>query len=115
MPPKKAKATSGGAVQHPIDASGVLQAAKDGDWPLFRKLLASQSQLTFADFNTLPPGRSFGVAHQIAYHGDLPALSALVARHPQVRCRKNRLSGSHGRRARLMASADVCRALRMIA
>ena len=87
MPPKKAKAASGGAVQHPIDASGVLQAAKDGDWPLFRKLLASQSQLTFADFNTLPPGRSFGVAHQIAYHGDLPALSALVARHPQVRCR----------------------------
>ena len=56
---------------HPIDASGVLQAAKDGSFSKFAALLKSQKQLTFEDFNSLPPGRSFGVVHQVAFHGDV--------------------------------------------
>ena len=63
---------------HPIDASGVLQAIKEGDTAKFKKLLVSQVQLTFEDFNELPPGRSFSVAHQIAYHGHLE-VSQLVS------------------------------------
>jgi len=47
--------------------SGVLQAAKDGRWAQFEKLLESQSQLSFEDFNTLPPGRAFGVVHQVRF------------------------------------------------
>eukprot|EP01050_Picozoa_sp_SAG11_P004534 SAG11_NODE_292_length_11180_cov_6.023825_6_plen_209_part_00 len=41
-------AASNGA--HPIDASGVLQAAKDGNWKNFKALLKERTELTFADF-----------------------------------------------------------------
>ena len=79
MPPsKKAK------VSHPIDESGVLDAAKSGKWKQFTKLLASQTQLTFEDFNELPPGRTFGVIHQICYHGSPGPLNELLAAHPRV-------------------------------
>lgn len=86
MPPTKRMKPSKPAVaaQQPLDASGVLQAAKDGDWPEFTALLASQSQLTFDDFNSLPPARSFGVVHQICYHGCVEALRELMIAHPQV-------------------------------
>ena len=87
MPPAKKKMKPpkpAVAAQHPLDVSGVLQAAKDGDWPEFTALLASQSQLTADDFNSLPPGRSFGVVHQICYHACVEALQELVATHPQV-------------------------------
>mmetsp|Transcript_16344 Transcript_16344/g.41215 ORF Transcript_16344/g.41215 Transcript_16344/m.41215 type:complete len:490 (+) Transcript_16344:41-1510(+) len=69
---------------HPIDESGVLAAAKEGNWPLFGKTLTSASYLTFDDFNELPPGRTFGVVHQICYHGNLSALQQLLSRHPRV-------------------------------
>lgn len=72
---------------HPLDASGVLQAAKTGEWGVFRDCLQNYPHLTFDDFNTLPPGRSFGVVHQIAYHGDddaRAALQVLLERHPRV-------------------------------
>ena len=82
MPPKK-KAKSDGA-QHPIDASGVLQAIKNGDFASFEALLGSQTQLSFDDFNSLPPGRTFGVVHQIAYHGNRGALETLLAAHPRA-------------------------------
>ena len=96
---KKAKTGSGGGAggqagakkvtgkadaAHPIDASGVLQAAKDGSFSKFAALLKSQKQLTYEDFNSLPPGRSFGVVHQVAFHGDRAALEALLAAHPRV-------------------------------
>jgi hypothetical protein len=89
MPPKKKQKKGGAAAAaaaqpHPIDASGVLQATKDGDWVAFTSLLASQSQLTSADFNELPPGRSFGVLHQICYHGSTSALQELLAAHPRL-------------------------------
>ena len=85
MPPKKKqKNGAAAAAQHPIDASGVLQAAKEGDWASFSSLLASQSQLTSADFNELPPGRTFGVLHQICYHGSASALQELLAAHSRV-------------------------------
>ena len=55
MPPKgKAKLEDA----HPIDASGILQAAKDGDFADFKKRLVSQTQLTFEDFNCLVRPRS---------------------------------------------------------
>jgi hypothetical protein len=78
---KKAKTAD---AEHPIDASGVLQAAKDGAFPKFKKLLKSQSHLSFEDFNSLPPGRNFGVVHQIAFHGNRDALEALLTAHPRV-------------------------------
>eukprot|EP01043_Picozoa_sp_COSAG02_P050642 COSAG02_NODE_5231_length_4520_cov_70.095454_2_plen_371_part_00 len=88
MPPKKKQkqgaAAAAAAAQHPIDASGVLQAAKDGDWAAFTSLLASQPQLTSSDFNELPPGRTFGVVHQISYHGSTSALQDLLATHARV-------------------------------
>ena len=85
MPPKKKqKNGAAAAAQHPIDASGVLQAAKEGDWVSFNSLLASQLQLTSADFNELPSGRTFGVLHQICYHGSASALQELLAAHPRV-------------------------------
>lgn len=84
MPPKKKQKQGAAAAQHPIDASGVLQAAKDGDWVAFTSLLASRSELTFADFNTLPPGRAFGVLHQICYHSSTSALQQVLATHPRV-------------------------------
>jgi hypothetical protein len=59
-----------GAEKHPIDSSGVLEAAKMGQFTKFQELLKSQTQLSFEDFNSLPPRRKFGVVHQIAYHGD---------------------------------------------
>ena len=49
---KKAKTAD---AQHPIDASGVLQAAKDGLFTKFEALLTSQTHLSFEDFNSLPP------------------------------------------------------------
>jgi BRCT domain type II-containing protein len=52
--------------QHPIDASGVLQAVKDGSFAMFEALLESQKKLFFEDFNSLPQGRNFGVVHQKA-------------------------------------------------
>ena len=70
--------------EHPIDSSGVLKAAKDGDFPKFLKLLKIQTHLSFEDFNSLPPGRSFGVLHQIAFHGNRAALEALLTAHPRV-------------------------------
>ena len=95
MPKKKADAGAGGAggaekkakmadAEHPIDSSGVLKAAKDGDFPKFLTLLKSQTHLSFEDFNSLPPGRSFGVLHQIAFHGNRAALEALLTAHPRV-------------------------------
>jgi hypothetical protein len=78
---KKAKTAD---VEHPIDASGVLEAAKKGNFSKFSKLLKSQKHLSFADFNSLPPGRNFGVVHQIAYHGNCAALEALLTAHPRV-------------------------------
>mmetsp|Transcript_71647 Transcript_71647/g.135105 ORF Transcript_71647/g.135105 Transcript_71647/m.135105 type:complete len:379 (+) Transcript_71647:91-1227(+) len=85
MPPKK-KANFG-PVTHPIDVSGVLEAAKAGKWKVFESLLASQDYLTFEDFNELPPGRVFGVVHQIAYHGNAAALNQLLTCHPRVDCK----------------------------
>lgn len=69
---------------HPIDSSGVLAAAKEGDWPAFTKALSKHPSLTFDDFNHLPPGRTFGVVHQLCYHGHLPALQLLLETHPRV-------------------------------
>ncbi len=82
MPPKKKAKTAD--VQHPIDASGVLQAVKEGSWSKFAALLKSQKKLSFEDFNSLPPGRNFGVLHQIAFHGNRDALEALLTTHPRV-------------------------------
>ena len=62
----------------------MLQAAKDGFFPKFAKLLKSQKHLSFEDFNSLPPGRTFGVLHQIAFHGNRNALEALLNAHPRV-------------------------------
>ena len=78
---KKAKTAD---AEHPIDTSGVLQAAKDGAFDKFAKLLKSQTHLSFEDFNSLPPGRTFGVVHQIAFHGNRAALDALLTAHPRV-------------------------------
>jgi len=62
----------------------VLQAAKDGTFTTFAKLLKSQKHLSFEHFNSLPPGRNFGVLHQIAFHGNRIALEALLNAHPRV-------------------------------
>ena len=62
----------------------MLQAAKDGSFSTFAKLLKSQKHLSFEHFNSLPPGRNFGVLHQIAFHGDRNALEALLNAHPRV-------------------------------
>lgn len=72
------------ADEHPIDVSGVLAAAKDGNWPRFVQSLAAAKDLTFDDFNELPPGRTFGVVHQICYHGHIPSLQLLLDTHPRV-------------------------------
>ena len=40
----------------------MLQAAKDGDTDKFAGLLKSQTNLSFEDFNSLPPGRTQGGA-----------------------------------------------------
>ena len=73
--------------QHPIDSSGVLHAAKFGEWPQFRQRLEESAEaLTFENFNELPP-RSFGVIHQIAFHGNdeaRVALEFLLEMHPRV-------------------------------
>jgi hypothetical protein len=83
---KKAEASGAETVdaKHPIEASGVLQAAKDGSFAKFAALLKSQTHLSFEDFNSLPPGRTFGVLHQIAFHGNRAALQALLTAHPRV-------------------------------
>jgi hypothetical protein len=78
---KKAKTAD---VEHPIDASGVLKSAKEGNFSKFSKLLKSQTHLSFEDFNSLPPGRNYGVVHQIAFHGNCAALEALLTAHPRV-------------------------------
>ena len=31
-----------------------------------------------------PPGRSFGVVHQLAYHGELEPLQLALDRHPRI-------------------------------
>jgi len=73
------------SLEHPIDATGILQAAKIGQWHVFNKHLANPSiPLTSNDFNELPPGRTYGVLHQIAYHRHLPALTGLLLAHPLV-------------------------------
>ena len=68
--------------------SGVLHAAKFGKWPQFRqKLEESAEVLTFENFNKLPPGRSFGVIHQIGFQGNDDArvvLVFLLEMHPRV-------------------------------
>lgn len=80
MPKRKYK-----NVQHPIDATGVLNAAKFAQWNDFNAHLQTPSvPLTFDDFNELPPGRVWGVVHQIAYHHNLPALIQLLQVHPRV-------------------------------
>jgi hypothetical protein len=95
MPKKKAEGGAGGGggaekkaktadAEHPMDTSGVLQAAKDGASAKFAGLLQSQTHLSFEDFNSLPPGRTFGVVHQIAFHGDRAALEAILTAHPRV-------------------------------
>ena len=96
MPKKKAEAGGAGGgggaekkaktadAEHPIDSSGVLQAVKDGAFDKFAKLLKSQTHLSFEDFNSLPPGRTFGVVHQIAFHGNRAALEAILTAHPRV-------------------------------
>jgi len=95
MPKKKGDGGAGGGreaekkaktadAEHPIDSSGVLNAAKDGVFPKFLKLLKSQTHLSFEDFNSLPTGRNFGVVHQIAFHGNRAALEALLTAHPRV-------------------------------
>jgi hypothetical protein len=80
MPPAKKAKTEG----HPIDSSGVLEAAKGGSWAKFNKLLTTCTDLSFEDFNELPPGRNYGVVHQIAFHGNVAAFNALLQRHPRV-------------------------------
>jgi len=63
MPKKKAKGGVGGGggaekkaktadAEHPMDISGVLQAAKDGDTDKFAGLLKSHTNLSFEDFNS---------------------------------------------------------------
>jgi len=80
MPKRKLK-----SLEHPIDATGILQAAKIGQWRDFNKHLCKPSiPLTADDFNELPPGRTYGVLHQIAYHRHLPALTRLLLAHPLV-------------------------------
>mmetsp|Transcript_33719 Transcript_33719/g.62324 ORF Transcript_33719/g.62324 Transcript_33719/m.62324 type:complete len:511 (-) Transcript_33719:169-1701(-) len=80
MPPKKKFKAA-----HRIDAAGVLQAAKVGDWNAFRSsVLKHKKTLSFQNFNELPPGRNFGVVHQIAYHRNTDALSFLLQHHPRV-------------------------------
>jgi len=79
MPKRKFKSP-----QHPIDASGVLEAAKFGHWDALKTQLLGHPELSIADFNELPPGRSFGVVHQISYHGNQAALEQLLGLHPQV-------------------------------
>jgi len=80
MPKRKLK-----KFQHPIDATGVLEAAKNGRWKEFYTHLNNPSvPLTADNFNELPPGRTFGVLHQIAYHRHLPALTRLLLAHPRV-------------------------------
>jgi hypothetical protein len=64
--------------QHPIDASDVLQAVKDGSFTTFETLLESQKKLSFEDFNSLPPDRNFGVIHQLATHGNRASLQAKI-------------------------------------
>jgi hypothetical protein len=60
------------------------QAAKDGAFAEFEDLLKKQVHLSFEDFNSLPPGRTFGVVHQVAFHGNCGALEALLTAHPRV-------------------------------
>ncbi len=62
----------------------MLQAAKNGAFAKFAKLLKSQTHLSFEDLNSLPPGRTFGVLHQITFHGDRAALEALLTAQPRV-------------------------------
>jgi len=72
-------------VQHPIDATGVLETAKNARWREFYARLKNPSvPLNYNDFNELPPGRIFGVLHQIAHHRHLPALKRLLTVHPRV-------------------------------
>ena len=67
-----------------IEASGVLQAAWDGSFDVFKELLLSQSQLSCKDFNTLPLSQNLGVVHMISLHHHCDALNALVLAHPRV-------------------------------
>jgi hypothetical protein len=84
MAPKSKAKGKAPTATHPLDASGILQAAKDGEWAAFDKILGADKKLTFEDINSLPPGRSFGLVHQIAYHSALKPLERLLARHPRV-------------------------------
>lgn len=83
MPPKK-KLKRAPAPAHPLDSAGVLQAAKVGDWTAFRtSIIQHKNSLTHQHLNELPPGRSYGVLHQIVYHSDTDALLFLLQHHPQ--------------------------------
>lgn len=73
--------------EHPIDTSGVLEAAKFGQWPAFYAALEqhhADGTLTYEHFNELPPGRTYGVVHQIAFYQYRPALERLLQLHPRV-------------------------------
>ena len=93
--------------QHPIEVSGVLQAAKDGLFAQFAALLKSQAHLSFEDFNSLPPGRKFGVQHQIAFHGNRAALEALLTVHPRVDLKMLNKDGNTAEEVAVEEGADA--------
>jgi len=80
-------------IDHLIDSSGVLEAAKFGNWDDFKNRLDTCQDLSYEHFNELPPGRSFGVVHQICYHGNRTALEQLLNLHPRVNLKMVTKSG----------------------
>jgi len=61
----------------------VLAAAKHGEWHKFKKRLNAKG-LTFEDFNQIPPGRSWGVVHQLAYWGQVEPLRRALEKFPRI-------------------------------
>jgi len=61
----------------------LVSAARDGDWASFKKLLGA-SDLSVDMLNTVPPGRSWGVIHQVSYWGEASILNELRGKYPTL-------------------------------
>ena len=57
-----------------------MSAARDGEWDELEAKL--DEGVTVDALNTVPPGRTWGVVHQVAYWGDAPTLDKLCGRYP---------------------------------
>lgn len=60
-----------------------MSAARDGEWNDFEQLL-SEPGVTADLLNSVPPGRTWGVVHQVSYWGDSAVLQKLIERFPSL-------------------------------